>query len=938
MTDTAERGKGPDATDVEAPRTEIHQTNGGDESAALESQTTKRTPYADGAEAKVARNLEAFGLEPTDRISVCSQPYGGDFIPRIMTVTASPSVVASLGLDRCVWVGQTPLRHDLTSGRGKAADVIGLTQLWTELDDDKIDRADQLTIIDQLTSILGTPPSVIVGSGHGLHPHWLMDPEDPATRFAAGSAESHRAAHLLKGFGQLVEQVAHEVTGAPAGVKLVDNVHELARVLRVDGTMNVKVPGAHVPTTATYPAGGAVTFDDVEEILETYGVAIEVSASREARPHETYTGPAYSELSPQHAAMADRFVDSVFARIAAEFAEAKGLEDHQEDSKGRTWQKIMSDGAYDTGALATVWSGLSEDDVVERLMGMVPEEMEGAEFSGGVSVLATVKKQVCRKAKLPAPDNLTNALAVEQLKESKAASETVATPAAPALDTYQLFAGNDFSDANAPDAFALWVVDRARYVPKTKQWLRWEGVRWEPIDDPAIVELSRIFAQRLVEDVAKLQRADISKAAASRQSKGRVEGVVGLATGHDLLRVDADELDADPHLLNCPNGVVDLRTKELLPHDPDRLMTKVTGANYVPGATHPDWEKVLSDLEPDVADHLQILAGQAITGDRPEDDRATVLQGPGANSKTTMMLACMKAVGDRKGKGYARLISGRVLVTDGRGNQHPTEITELMGARLAVLEELPNGGELSMERLKKITGAVIEARRIAADSIEWSATHSLFLTTNDLPRVRETDGGSWRRLRMIHFPIRYVKTKAELQAPNTKPRDPMLRWRLQNLQPQREAVLAWLVDGAHRYYQLGRELPEDPATIAATTKDWRLQTNPLGRFLEDNVEAGHGWCIPSDELWKRFKAWLPEEGMAGWSNQTFGARLKDQDLFTSGHVVKGKPRVSTGEHESRPQVSYHPDQEDVKHLWADGQQVNAYVGMKWRDDLPSGGD
>lgn len=32
MTDTAERGEGPDTGNVEAPRTEIHQTNGGDES------------------------------------------------------------------------------------------------------------------------------------------------------------------------------------------------------------------------------------------------------------------------------------------------------------------------------------------------------------------------------------------------------------------------------------------------------------------------------------------------------------------------------------------------------------------------------------------------------------------------------------------------------------------------------------------------------------------------------------------------------------------------------------------------------------------------------------------------------------------------------------------------------------------------------------------
>ena len=48
MTDTVERGEGPDAGSVEAPHTEIHQpTKTSTESSALASQDTKRTPSAE---------------------------------------------------------------------------------------------------------------------------------------------------------------------------------------------------------------------------------------------------------------------------------------------------------------------------------------------------------------------------------------------------------------------------------------------------------------------------------------------------------------------------------------------------------------------------------------------------------------------------------------------------------------------------------------------------------------------------------------------------------------------------------------------------------------------------------------------------------------------------------------------------------------------------
>lgn len=497
-------------------------------------------------------------------------------------------------------------------------------------------------------------------------------------------------------------------------------------------------------------------------------------------------------------------------------------------------------------------------------------------------------------------------------------------------DPAGLLGGRAMTDVNLVDVFAAMYADTVRYVPQTRTWLRWTGSHWKPTDEADIVGLSSLFALDLVQTIAKQGDPERSKQAAGRQNRARVEAIVALAKGNALVRVDRDRLDRHPHLLNTPSGIVDLRTGDLAPHDPDLLMTKVTSARYVPGATHPDWDKVLDDLDPEVADFLQINLGQATTGEPPNDDKATVLYGLGGNAKTTLAGACMKALGDES-DGYARLISERVLVVDGKGNQHPTELTELIGVRLAVLEELPNRGELSMERLKKITGETIEARKIRADTIRWRASHTLFLTTNYHPRVRETDVGSWRRVRLVDFPIRYVRTQEEITGPNVRLGDVHLRPRVQKARAQQEAVLAWLVAGARRYYEMGQQLPEEPPLVQRATQAWRDSSDPLGRFLSEHCEAAGGWCIPGDDLFKHFRAALLEHGHVPWTDQTFAERMKGQPLLTSGRVTKGRPRISEAPHESRPQVSHHPDDALVTVTYKDGQQVSAYLGLRWRE-------
>ena len=116
-----------------------------------------------------------------------------------------------------------------------------------------------------------------------------------------------------------------------------------------------------------------------------------------------------------------------------------------------------------------------------------------------------------------------------------------------------------------------------------------------------------------------------------------------------------------------------------------------------------------------------------------------------------------------------------------------------------------------MKRIKDTVGQpTITARKIAKDTITWETTHALFLATNHKPRVNETDHGTWRRLALIRFPFVFDSKDGIGHLPG----DPGLHDRMRRGdQGRAEAVLAWCVAGAMRWFQAGRVFPPLPDQI-----------------------------------------------------------------------------------------------------------------------------
>ncbi len=386
-------------------------------------------------------------------------------------------------------------------------------------------------------------------------------------------------------------------------------------------------------------------------------------------------------------------------------------------------------------------------------------------------------------------------------------------------------------------------------------WLSWDGTRWSA-DDPgapkrAVLDVLRSALADSLDD--KELRADVRKC----ESAAGVAGVLDLAAALVEFAVTVADLDADPYLLNCANGTLDLRTRGLHPHSASDRITKVTRAAYVPDAPTATWGTFLAQVLPDteVREFVQRLAGVGLLG-LVVEHVLPILTGTGANGKGTFYKAVSHALGD-----YASTVEPDLFLH--RQGAHPTGEMDLLGIRWCVVSETEKDRRLAEATMKRLTGGdTIRARRMRQDFIEFTPSHTAIMVTNHLPKVSGDDPAIWRRLRVVPFNV--VIPEVE--------RDKHLD---EQLQLDADAVLAWAVTGYLDYAERG-ELAE-PDSVVTATDDYQKASDAVARFLDDETTRCNGFSTNAD-LFARWSRWAVVDGTEPISQRAFGQALDTHGL------------------------------------------------------------
>lgn len=416
-------------------------------------------------------------------------------------------------------------------------------------------------------------------------------------------------------------------------------------------------------------------------------------------------------------------------------------------------------------------------------------------------------------------------------------------------------------------------------------WMAFYGSVWNRVSEQTIVEIVRIANTSLhARFMAGGGGAALDATKVKRLlSASKIKSIVALLAGQ--VQVEAGLFDQRHDLINTPTGVVSLRTLEILESDPKYYFTKITNVPYVAKARHPDIENMLTCLDPPEQEWFHDRLGQALIGAQPKEATITLLVGFGANGKTSAMHTASLAAGSFFGHIPVTVLAASSKV-------QPNDKMTLRGVRVALIEEFPEGHTFSNRNLKEVVGTpVIQGRFLFKEYVEWKSTHTLFVTTNDLPRVDETDHGTWRRFTVLTFPYRYVSSDKHM-VEGDKVADPDLLARIEaNNEGQLEAMLAWMVEAAHSNFLRGSKGLAPTPRMVADLDSWRERCDKVQGFVKECIEFDADCHVSASDLYFVYKNWMESQGNKPMSQPNFLSKFLEHETVRPMGLEKKRVRA-----------------------------------------------
>lgn len=414
----------------------------------------------------------------------------------------------------------------------------------------------------------------------------------------------------------------------------------------------------------------------------------------------------------------------------------------------------------------------------------------------------------------------------------------------------QIFTSKDAAELNESTnghRFAVMHADVARFVPGM-DWLVYEpqtGVwRMDPRAANRLAEATGKDWYRVAKDecIDQSLRDKVTRQAKASLSARGIASTLELAANVKALERAADELDPDPMLFNCANGVIDLRTGDLRKHDPKYLMTRVSPVNYNPDASHPILRAYLADVtqgKGDFGPYLRRCLGYTLTGLMHERVFFLVL-GPTTTGKSTFEEAVVAMLGS-----YAVVTSMDTFLRRSNVGAVRNDLADFPGARLVTGVEVDKNKHLDETLVKQIVGGdAISTQRLFKEYFSFHPQCKLWFAANAAPRMSDTDDALW--IRALDLPF-------DNQLPEGK-RDPRVKETLRDPAGGGPALLAEAVRGCLEWQRDG--LGKCDAVVQAG-RALRSEMDPYFEFFADHIiqEAGvrthHSAVVDSVRVWQR---------------------------------------------------------------------------------------
>jgi len=335
-------------------------------------------------------------------------------------------------------------------------------------------------------------------------------------------------------------------------------------------------------------------------------------------------------------------------------------------------------------------------------------------------------------------------------------------------------------------------------------------------------------------------------------NNGFTESVMKMASQQFCEEDFMNKLNANPYLLGCRNGVLELRAKRddgtehviFRQGRPEDYVSFRVGVkhpeldaiNYVPyDPTDPvqaEIQEFFQKLFPNVELRTYVLRLLASTLEGTNKEQCYyTFTGRGSNGKSKITELMAATLGD-----YFTTMSSTVLTRkrpDG-GDANP-EIMVLKSRRFICMTEPDDKEPINTSRMKQFSGEdMVEARQLYGEQERFRIMGKICMLCNNLPPVNSMDHGTWRRIRVIPFVASFVDEGDPvllLNKPNVYPKDLKLDEKLVKWREQFFSLLVHVYET--EYIRLG--LNPVPEMVTRESTKYKEQYDMYARFKAERI-------------------------------------------------------------------------------------------------------
>lgn len=340
----------------------------------------------------------------------------------------------------------------------------------------------------------------------------------------------------------------------------------------------------------------------------------------------------------------------------------------------------------------------------------------------------------------------------------------------------------------------------------------------------------------------------------------------------DISEFDGDKLD---EYINVQNGIVNLRTLELLPHSHEFLFTYCINIPFDKNAKSSLWETQLKETignYNNISDFIQTTFGYFLTG-YTNLNKCYILSGKTRSGKGTLVNTIETILTDNL---CNTLPTNSLTRSRAKTNDQGFDVAELKNKRVAFVSELENDISLNSSVVKTLTSdEKISAAVKYKNPFTFKPKFKIIIHTNFEIVGDLDDDAFWERLVIIDFPNSYKEN------PDTNRKSELLS------EENKKGILTWMIYGAYKFLQT-KDI-KTPKVILDTLTQMKDDQNPVKLFLESNnyvIDLTSTKPIHNTDFYNEFNNWYLENENKTMSKNTFLGILKSLGVEETSAIRK----------------------------------------------------